>query len=106
MCTQFAPNEYISKATASGAIVHFLAHPQNFNRLVLDQIFSLSRPTEDHPFGIYGTNKSGDGKTAVVEFSSPNIAKPFHAGHLRSTIIGSFVSNVLEASGWKVVRLN
>ena len=42
----------------------------------------------------------------VVEFSSPNIAKPFHAGHLRSTIIGGFLSNLYEGVGWDVVRLN
>ena len=42
----------------------------------------------------------------VVEFSSPNIAKPFHAGHLRSTIIGGFLSNLYEGAGWDVVRLN
>lgn len=42
----------------------------------------------------------------VVEFSSPNIAKPFHAGHLRSTIIGGFLSNLYEGAGWDVLRLN
>lgn len=42
----------------------------------------------------------------IVEFSSPNIAKPFHAGHLRSTIIGGFLSNLYEAAGWDVVRMN
>lgn len=42
----------------------------------------------------------------IVEFSSPNIAKPFHAGHLRSTIIGGFLSNIYEAAGWDVVRIN
>lgn len=45
-------------------------------------------------------------KTIVVEFSSPNIAKPFHAGHLRSTIIGGFLANIYEAAGWDVVRIN
>jgi len=45
-------------------------------------------------------------KRIVVEFSSPNIAKPYHAGHLRSKIIGSFISNLCEAGGWKVRRLN
>lgn len=59
----------------------------------------------------YGTNTTGttaDGKKkrAVVEFSSPNIAKKFHAGHLRSTIIGAFLSNLYEANGWEVVRMN
>ena len=54
----------------------------------------------------YGTNTIDAGKTVIVEFSSPNIAKPFHAGHLRSTIIGSFLANVHEACGWKVVRMN
>jgi arginyl-tRNA synthetase len=42
----------------------------------------------------------------LIDFSSPNIAKPFHAGHLRSTIIGAVVANLYEAMGWKVTRLN
>lgn len=45
-------------------------------------------------------------KRLIVEFSSPNIAKPFHAGHLRSTIIGGFLSNLYEAAGWDVIRMN
>jgi arginyl-tRNA synthetase len=42
----------------------------------------------------------------IVEFSSPNIAKPFHAGHLRSTIIGGFLANLYEGAGWEVIRMN
>jgi len=45
-------------------------------------------------------------KNIVVEFSSPNIAKPFHVGHLRSTILGNFVANIQEEVGHNVVRLN
>ncbi|CAI4490593.1 AEL_collapsed_G0024770.mRNA.1.CDS.1 [Saccharomyces cerevisiae] len=56
--------------------------------------------------GKYGQKKSRHQKKVVVEFSSPNIAKPFHAGHLRSTIIGGFLSNLYEAMGWSVTRMN
>ncbi|XP_056422054.1 probable arginine--tRNA ligase, mitochondrial [Hyla sarda] len=42
----------------------------------------------------------------LVEYSSPNIAKKFHVGHLRSTIIGNFIANLKEAAGNKVVRVN
>ncbi|KAK4214278.1 arginine--tRNA ligase, cytoplasmic [Rhypophila decipiens] len=45
-------------------------------------------------------------KRIIVEFSSPNIAKPFHAGHLRSTIIGGFIANLYEGAGWDVIRMN
>jgi len=45
-------------------------------------------------------------KRIIVEFSSPNIAKPFHAGHLRSTIIGGFLANLYEGAGWDVIRIN
>lgn len=45
-------------------------------------------------------------KKVIVEFSSPNIAKPFHVGHLRSTIIGNFVSNLNKFLGNEVVKLN
>lgn len=54
----------------------------------------------------YGSAPLGKGKTVLVEYSSPNIAKPFHAGHLRSTIIGGFLSNLYERLGWKVIRMN
>ena len=45
-------------------------------------------------------------RNVVVEFSSPNIAKPFHIGHLRSTIIGNFVANIHEKVGNSVKRIN
>jgi len=47
-----------------------------------------------------------DTDNVIVEFSSPNIAKPFHIGHFRSTIIGSFIANIHEAVGHNVTRLN
>ncbi len=49
---------------------------------------------------------SPEESTAIVEYSSPNIAKPFTVGHLRSTIIGDAVANLLQAAGWKVFRDN
>ena len=52
------------------------------------------------------TEKNLGLKKLIVEFSSPNIAKEFHAGHLRSTIIGGFLSNLYEGTGWDVVRVN
>ncbi|OJJ47284.1 hypothetical protein ASPZODRAFT_15965 [Penicilliopsis zonata CBS 506.65] len=45
-------------------------------------------------------------KKMIIEFSSPNIAKPFHAGHLRSTIIGGFLANLFTVMGWDVIKMN
>jgi arginyl-tRNA synthetase len=45
-------------------------------------------------------------KRVLIDFSSPNIAKPFHAGHFRSTILGAVVANLYEAMGWEVIRVN
>lgn len=54
----------------------------------------------------WGASDRGHGKTAIVEYSSPNIAKPMHVGHLRSTIIGDALANVHAMLGYKVIRWN
>ncbi len=50
--------------------------------------------------------KNNKSKKAIVEYSSPNIAKPFTIGHLRTTVIGDAVANLLEATGWTIYRDN
>lgn len=54
----------------------------------------------------YGRNIQGKEKKVLVEYSSPNIAKPFTVGHLRSTIIGDSLANIFEFSGYTVIRDN
>lgn len=54
----------------------------------------------------YGNSNYGDGKPVIVEFSSPNIAKPFHIGHIRSTVIGNAINKIYRAMGFNVTRIN
>ena len=54
----------------------------------------------------YGDSNEGKGKTIVIDMSSPNIAKPFGIGHLRSTIIGNSISNIAKSQGYKTVKIN
>lgn len=54
----------------------------------------------------YGGSDEGAGKTIVIDFSSPNIAKPFHVGHLRSTIIGASIKRTHELLGYRTVGIN
>lgn len=54
----------------------------------------------------YGSADIGAGKTVVIDFSSPNIAKPFHVGHLRSTMIGNALYRIHEFLGYTSVGVN
>jgi arginyl-tRNA synthetase len=54
----------------------------------------------------YGRSNVGAKKTVVIDFSSPNIAKPFTIGHLRTTAIGNALVRIYEALGWKAVAIN
>ena len=111
----FQPDEYLSACSSEKGFVSFTLNYDTFTRQVLRQV-RLATPhnqsstpgplDKDAAKGGYGSNKTGAGKRVIVEFSSPNIAKPFHAGHLRSTIIGAFTANLHEANGWEVVRIN
>ena len=53
-----------------------------------------------------GVQKTGDGKTICIDYSSPNIAKNFHVGHLRTTVIGNSLYQIFEKLGYQVVRIN
>ncbi len=54
----------------------------------------------------YGSTKEGKGKKIVIDLSSPNIAKPFGIGHLRSTIIGNSIGNIATLLGYKAIKIN
>ncbi len=54
----------------------------------------------------FGVDKSGTGKTICMDYSSPNIAKNFHVGHLRTTVIGNSLYKIYDKLGYKVVRIN
>ncbi|KAK4697700.1 arginyl-tRNA synthetase, partial [Lecanoromycetidae sp. Uapishka_2] len=104
---QFPESDLVEKPIANGINMQFYFKPQRLSSLVIPSILKKK--------GKYGTNdKLGlrnesdptSKKKIIVEFSSPNIAKPFHAGHLRSTIIGGFLANLYEAAGWDVTRMN
>lgn len=115
MLLQFKPNAYIASVEAKGPILQYTVVTSTLVNLTISTIDALSSSDDVRSSSLgpiitkpsaYGTNEDGKGKNAIVEFSSPNIAKPFHAGHLRSTIIGAFIANLFEVNGWYVERWN
>ncbi|SGZ50726.1 CIC11C00000000131 [Sungouiella intermedia] len=94
----FNKGGFLADVKAEGQFLQFFFNTKTLFNLVIKD--SLTRTTD------YGYLPLGVGKKVIVEFSSPNIAKPFHAGHLRSTIIGGFLSNLYEKAGWDVTRFN
>ena len=55
---------------------------------------------------MYGSSKIGEGKSILLDYSSPNIAKPFHIGHLRTTLIGGALYKIYEYLGYKSIGIN
>ncbi|EEH33060.2 arginyl-tRNA synthetase [Paracoccidioides lutzii Pb01] len=87
--------------------------PIHFNetilpRLILPYIFDRRHLYgQDRFTGLRDAkNEAAGRKKVIVEFSSPNIAQEFHAGHLRSTIIGAHISNLYGSMGWDVLKIN
>ena len=81
-----------------GPYINFFVHKTLFVAETLKKVFEAGDK--------WGTSNEGEGKTVIVEFSSPNMAKPFHAGHLRSTMIGNFLKNLYKNLGYNVVAIN
>ncbi|TFE01566.1 arginine--tRNA ligase [Jeotgalibacillus salarius] len=81
----------------SGYVNVFLAQEEVSASVVADVIQSKAH---------YGKQDHGNGEVITIDFSSPNIAKPFSMGHLRSTVIGHSLARISEKNGFEVVRIN
>lgn len=95
---QLGDSEYFQKIEQVGPYVNFFIDREKLAEAVLSQVF-----TEKNN---YGSSTMGDGKKVIVEFSSPNIAKPFHIGHIRTTVIGNSLSKIYKFLGFDVVTIN
>lgn len=98
IANKFQPEGLLARCTPVAAYLNFHIRRDVWTDRVLKRMDSAGER--------YGGSEEGKGKTILIEFSSPNIAKPFHVGHLRSTIIGHSLCAIFEHLGYKVVRLN
>ncbi|XP_071006419.1 probable arginine--tRNA ligase, mitochondrial [Oncorhynchus clarkii lewisi] len=102
LASQLKQDSVVEEIFAGRGVIHFRVSRNLLVQKVLEQLCQ-----ERHKFGVKSELFDGLKKgTTVVEFSSPNIAKKFHAGHLRSTIIGNFIANLKESLGNNVIRVN
>ncbi len=86
------------KVECLGPYLNFFVDKAVFVKNTIDKILSQGDK--------YGSSKDGEGKTVTIDFSSPNIAKPFHVGHLFSTAIGNSLYRILTFEGYKCIGIN
>ena len=79
-----------------GGYVNFYLKKESYVKSMIDTIDTDS----------YGSSKIGEGKTVCIDYSSPNVAKNFHVGHLRTTIIGNSLYKIFKKLGYHVERIN
>lgn len=89
---------FLSKIEVAGPYLNFFLHPLLLVESTLTAV--LSEREE------YGHQDLGTGKKIVIDFSSPNIAKPFGIGHLRSTVIGNSLCKIYRFLGYEVIGIN
>ena len=89
--------EIIEKINVIGGYVNFYINKSLMTQKVLKEIANSEN---------YGESTIGNGKNIIVDYSAPNIAKPFHVGHLRSTVIGGALYNIYKYLGYNVTGIN
>ena len=87
----------IEKVEIAGGYLNFYIDKKSLTEEVLNEIDSHNE---------YGKSNLGSGKNVLIEYSSPNIAKPFHIGHLRTTLIGNSLYKVYKYLGYNVTGIN
>ena len=95
---KISPDEYIEKIEDKAGYLNFYINNEQLVKEVLSEI-----NTEKENFG---KSNEGNGKNIVIDYSSPNIAKPFHIGHLRTTLIGSALYKIYKYLGYNTIGVN
>jgi len=90
--------EEFSEVNAMGGYLNFRISPSAFASRVVGEVMTRGER--------YGASGEGEGKTVVLDYSSPNVAKPFHIGHLGTTVIGHSLKLLHEFVGYKCVGIN
>ncbi len=88
---------WLEKVEVLGGYLNFYLNKELLTKEVLEEV---ARKEE------YGKSQIGEGKNIVIDYSSPNIAKPFHIGHLRSTVIGGALYNTYKFLGYHITGVN
>ncbi|KAG2413555.1 hypothetical protein HFD88_002744 [Aspergillus terreus] len=108
LAEKFPESDLVERPTPVAIHLQFFFKPNTLTHTVIGRILEAKAA-----FGTNGNqglrdpaDPSKGKKKIIIEFSSPNIAKPFHAGHLRSTIIGGFLANLYTVMGWDVIKMN
>ncbi len=94
----FVADEYVTECNAVNGYLNFKINRNSFAKDVLGEVLSKGDK--------YGRNEIGKGKTICIDYSSINIAKPFHIGHLSTTVIGSALCKIFRFLGYNVVGIN
>ncbi len=90
--------EEFSSVSAVNGYLNFKIDGTAFSRRVVSDVLTAGDK--------YGSPNCGEGKTVVLDYSSPNVAKPFHIGHLGTTVIGHSLKLLHEFAGYKCVGIN
>jgi len=93
-----ADNEVFEKVEQVNAYVNMFISKEDFAKDVVSEAVEKG--------DAYGRSEMGAGKKVIVEYSSPNIAKPFHIGHIRSTVIGNSIYKIYDFLGYDTIRIN
>lgn len=98
LASQIKSSNLFSEVKSASGYVNFFVDKIKLAEMVLRQILGQGND--------YGSDTSGKGKTITIDYSSPNIAKPFGIGHLRSTVIGHSLKLLLEKLSYSIVGIN
>ena len=85
------------KVVSNGPYLNFYLNRTAFKKDILTEAFNNTN---------YGKKNIGKNRNVIVEFSSPNIAKPFHIGHIRTTVIGNAINNIYDFMGFNTIAIN